>query len=709
MADGALVLHSSIADGSLLEQLNTLDDKLHELQAELQSQEHRFKYLHDERYLLEQLQTINQMASRKLNDEVFGDGKLQPSKKLFIEHLPQPEEFAVLVKEVAQRQVAEGAENAESMLEDIESKDALTLLYDEVVQVLESTVKDPKVEMRMDPLTGNFLGCAILACGSLDEGERTLTTLSNRWQLPPHEDQPVQLHYIDEATDPKVLVEGLTPQDDVNVIRDLLSHYGTVEEIETKEIKKGSVTVRFRTIEDAFTAISLQHGRPIPPAVFHVDVESESPDVILGELAAMLNMSEEDIDVVSPPERVEERGANVYSLRISSSHAHPEDIAVLGERRASSGQVQVLSVMPPPSLTLRLPKKRKKIRPEDQEQLVMLEDKLKMEKQKTARLERELHEVLEPELNSKIRAAEKAVAELEAMRAETGWDEKRQISTHTQIDRENRINEALRDLANIKVEQAILRKETIKKTAHIEALAHKLLRKEEIMENYKNMQEELRKKEVELQDRKDDVRTLKRILGKKEKLTDEMASADDSKQIKSLESDKRVLQHEIARHVESRRAAEKTIQAQHHRIVQLTNRINAIAAALHEIRDISQTNPYRPEGATTEIDVRSYERMQNELQEYRKHLMSRDMLMLERDAQIETLEKKVEILAKSKRVNLNRTTQERKHLQTQYDMFNDFRLRQEEEAEEKKAEILRDMAALEAKIAALTTSMGEHA
>eukprot|EP01060_Flectonema_neradi_P041608 TRINITY_DN9933_c1_g1_i1.p1 TRINITY_DN9933_c1_g1~~TRINITY_DN9933_c1_g1_i1.p1 ORF type:complete len:723 (+),score=217.21 TRINITY_DN9933_c1_g1_i1:220-2169(+) len=640
------------------------------------------------------------MTSRKLNDEVFGDGKLVPSRKLFLERLPDPDEFAAVALETAERNLEAGAEDAQQIYDEVRGKDPMALLHDEIIHVLETSIKDPRINMCIDPLTEMFLGCAVVTCATLDEAERALTNLTGRWLLPPQTDQSVQLHYIDDTADPKVSVEGLGPGTSVHALRELLSHYGSVEEIDARERKdrRGieSATVKFATIEDAYTAISIQHGCPIPPAIYDLEMQGV-PEDLLPSLAHQLSLNDTDIAILSGPDEVP--GSSRYTLTVSIPPiVSPEQVTQLIE---NTEEPRVTGVLPPPAVTLRLPKRRKKIRPEDQEQLVCLDDKLKLEKEKTMQLEKELRNVLEPQLKAKKDAADKASAELEAMKQATGWDERKQFSTHTQMDRENEISELLSELSKLQTEQASLRNDNTKKTALIEKLAKSLQRKEEVQREHDSLQEQLRDKEVEYQDRVENVRTLKRILNKKGKLTDDMIRADDTREIKGLESDKKVLQHEITRHGESRRAAEKTIQAQHHRLTQLDNRIRAIASALRELHDPSDESSalFRPPSYADDehVPFAIYQAIQQELSACRKKLMQKDQAMLERDANIEALEKKIDILLRAKSSNMKRANRDHKHLQNQYEIFHQFKIQQQHEAECKKEEIQQDTDDLERK------------
>ncbi|KAJ9450138.1 hypothetical protein DIPPA_21673 [Diplonema papillatum] len=705
-------------EGGLLDQMSQLDKKMNAIQNELQQQELRFKQLHDERNLLEQLHTINQMTSRKINDEVFGDGsRMFPSRRLFLERLPDPNEFAKVAHQTAQRNLEEGAEDAQQILDEVSSKDPMSLLHDEIVHVLETSIRDPRIEMRIDPITEMFLGCAIVTCASLDEAERALTNLTGRWLLPPSTDQPVQIHYIDESAEPKVVVEGLGPDVSANTVKELLSHYGSIEDFEGRERRDRSglesATVKFSSIDDTYVAISLQHNCPIPPAIYDIEMVPAGGNV--DELAACLHeyleIGEYDVELIHGPDRISENSER-YSLSVSISSASPEQVIQLIERTSAHAfdGPRVTAVHPPPLITLRLPKKRKKIRPEDQEQLVLLDDKLKLEKEKTAALDRELRQVLEPQLKAKRDAAHKASSELETMRQATGWDERKQFSTQTQLDRENQISELLNELAKLQDEQTALRRENAKKTTIIEGLAKTLLDKDDTVNECMALEEQLREKEVEYQDRVENVRTLKRILNKKGKLTDELMRADDTRQVKALESDKRVLQHEISRHVESRRAAEKTIQAQHHRLTQLDNRIKAIASALRELRkpDDSTAMNHRPEdwqhGDDT-VAFAVYNSLQHDLIQCRKKLMSKDQLMLEKDSQLEALEKKIEVLGKAKVVNMRIANRELKLRQAQYDEFREFKQQQQAKAETIKEEIVDDTADLKDKYKRIRDSM----
>ena len=432
MENGDLIVRDEGSGQGLLDQMAQLDRRMAEIQNELQQQELRFKHLHDERSLLEQLHTINQMTSRKMNDEVFGDGKMFPSRKLFLERLPDPDEFAKVALHTAQRNVDEGAQDADEILQEVMNKEPMSLLHDEVIHVLETTIKEPRVEMRMDPRTKQFLGCAVVTCQNADEGERALTNLTGRWLLPPATDQPVQIHYIDETTEPRVLVDGLGPDVTGAALKELLSHYGQIEEFESRDRKdkRGieSASVKFLAVDDAYTAISLQHGCPIPPAIYDLEMKGSSPDALVPALAEYLSLPQEAVVLVSGPEEVDAASGR-YILNVSIPDVPPDQVTRLVEVHPDPSGPRVLVVLPPPAITLRLPKKRKKIRPEDQvregercpllscyflshthtqqEQLVMLDDKLKLEKEKTNYLEKELRQVLEPQLRAKRDAAEK--------------------------------------------------------------------------------------------------------------------------------------------------------------------------------------------------------------------------------------------------------------------------------------------------------------
>ena len=367
MDGGDLVLMSE-SDGGLLDQMSLLDRRMAEIQNELQQQEIRFKHLHDERSLLEQLHTINQMTSRKMNDEVFGE-KAFPSKKLFLERLPDPDEFAKVALHTAQRNLEEGVPDADQMLQEVQEKEALSLLHDEIIHVLKTTVKEPNVHLRLDPITGLFLGCAIVTCANTDEAERTLKNLTGRWRLPPAIDQPVQIHYVDEVTEPRVLVEGLGPDVTASNMRELLGHYGQIEEFDARDRrdKRGieSASVRFASIDDAYTAISLQHGCPMPPAIYDVEMSGSDPQELVPFIAESLDIHPESVVLISGPEELDTPGR--YVLNVSIPDVPPDHVTRLIEFQGTEpSHPRVLAVLPPPAITLRLPKKRKKIRPEDQ-------------------------------------------------------------------------------------------------------------------------------------------------------------------------------------------------------------------------------------------------------------------------------------------------------------------------------------------------------
>ena len=131
-----------------------------------------------------------------------------------------------------------------------------------------------------------------------------------------------------------------------------------------------------------------------------------------------------------------------------------------------------------------------------------------------------------------------------------------------------------------------------------------------------------------LADHEDELRTLNRIFMKKESLIKNLqkdTDVRDPRNIKALESDKKVLQYEITKHSEVRRANDKTIQAQHYRLRNLETKLRAIAVALKSLKKKDLTEEelmkYRPNVADStveEVEAGVFVMAQRELEDARR-------------------------------------------------------------------------------------------
>lgn len=316
--------------------------------------------------------------------------------------------------------------------------------------------------------------------------------------------------------------------------------------------------------------------------------------------------------------------------------------------------------------------------------IVRLENTLKLEKLKTESLVKEKR-MLEQQLKVQEKEIGKVSEELDLLKSETGWTRGvRPVGmSRDSKGSENKIGELQLVIQRLEEEQRTNKQIQRKKTQLIETLSKELDGKKQLEEDLYQAQNTIKVKDRELKDLSEELKTLKRIHAKKDKLILAMENEKDDLPIKALEGDKRFLQAEIAKHLEVRRQQDRTIKVQQMRIEQLEGRVETITQALKDLkldkplehalkgtieprelntRDLDASN-VMPEKEM--IDIELYEMLQRDLESLRNALQMKEVIITEKDANVEALEKKVEILVHSKRAEGRHAGAERRDYATQ--------------------------------------------
>jgi len=296
-------------------------------------------------------------------------------------------------------------------------------------------------------------------------------------------------------------------------------------------------------------------------------------------------------------------------------------------------------------------------------------------------------------LEKKLVRIEELHAELEEVKSRTNWSN---TSKGPAVQRDwqaadNRIRELKIALSKMQDEQELQKRESRKKTEVIEELAEeldKLHPNEQLQAQLLEQRQDLERKKEDLQEQ---INTAHRIWSKKEIVMKRIKHHKDTKEplnLRSLESEKRVLQHEIKKQADARLNVEKTLQSQHQRILSLDNKLSSYAAAIKSLKrpGITDDDPavlhYRPNvpPGATRVDAQLFDDVQRNLDEARRGLETKDVLLLERDATIESLEKKVEIHQHAKLSMLRRLQMEKAQLERVQDTFKQqYQLAEEEQ------------------------------
>jgi len=211
------------------------------------------------------------------------------------------------------------------------------------------------------------------------------------------------------------------------------------------------------------------------------------------------------------------------------------------------------------------------------------------------------------------------------------------------------------------------------KTQQIEELSHELDRKKQLEDDLFQAQNALKVRQGELKELMDELNTLRRIQAKKDKLIQALESGRMDGPIRQLEGDKRYLISEIAKHTQAKRQQERTIRTNNTRIEQLSLKLEGILDAVKSYR-IDKTIPTDAvaeaiPSADGTIDVDSFDALLKEIAVTRHDMETKERVLQNRDVEIETLERKVEILNHAHRSEARVVVSERRELNTKVEQL----------------------------------------
>lgn len=309
------------------------------------------------------------------------------------------------------------------------------------------------------------------------------------------------------------------------------------------------------------------------------------------------------------------------------------------------------------------------------EAMARLEANLKLER---FRLEASTMEKkqLEQALKAKDKDLEKALKDLEEVKTETGWSRSnanRAPFKESKVNSDDRIADLQRQLHRYQEEERATRALERKRSQQIEGLAKDIEIKTRLGEELNQANNMLKVKEREIKDLTEELKVMKRIQSKKDKIILDIETTKDSPPLRALEGDKKALQAEVSKQIELRRQQERTIRSQLCRIDMLEARLSAVTSALRDLGlERRVADVVRDKGKPTldeeNKDLGSqevFEVLSRDIDHLRHALALREVLIQERDQTIEALDKKVEIVQHAKRVESRTTTAERKELFTQ--------------------------------------------
>jgi hypothetical protein len=334
-------------------------------------------------------------------------------------------------------------------------------------------------------------------------------------------------------------------------------------------------------------------------------------------------------------------------------------------------------------------------------QVISLENRIKLEHKKTQELQSH-GELVAKQLDDVENAISEKNNTIAIIKETTAWD-RHGYASRGFANEENTFREHQLIVTQLEEKQKTLKDVSEKLDQKIQRLTAELETKKNIEEEIQEATKMLLGKQTELTDLTDRRKQLERIMAKKEKLLAGYDREDRYKSVRLLEGDKKVLHHELARTSEAVAVNTKSILAQELRLRQLEMRLQAINAFLQDLfadMERSEELPESVDPGASEVPLEEFDRLQQELAVSRHTVSWRDAELEERDAKVEQLEKKINILhcaivTRTASAGREQTEMEREH-QILEDHLNYMRSEFELEFEKLSAE----NAALEAKLKA---------
>lgn len=279
------------------------------------------------------------------------------------------------------------------------------------------------------------------------------------------------------------------------------------------------------------------------------------------------------------------------------------------------------------------------------QQIIALEDRIKQSDKKTEELKKSGATVQAQILRTRA-SVEKVQDNIDHIKDVTGW-ERHNYAARGYSNEANRFKQHQKNLAELEDKQRTVKDVTTGLTKKIEELSAELEALNGIDEEIEKAKAMLLQTQSEKNRIDEETKSVQRIHFRKEKLAAKAPSQDDYKSIKQLEGDKRVLHTELMKTIESKKANERSIQAQDQRMRHIEARLEAIAdflRAAFEGEEDSQDHREGVEEGATSVPLAMFEEIQNSLVKARKVIVLHDEKLDKLDADIEINEKKSTVL-----------------------------------------------------------------
>ncbi|KEG11194.1 hypothetical protein DQ04_02871040 [Trypanosoma grayi] len=345
---------------------------------------------------------------------------------------------------------------------------------------------------------------------------------------------------------------------------------------------------------------------------------------------------------------LEQRRNHARSLELQVSRKEAE------LRRAKEEQVLLKELQTVNEITLRKKQQqdevdsnnRLKISPESLAEVLALENEIKHERERTAKLQDSANTTFR-QMEEVEKGIDDVSSRLALVKHATGWDRTDVDSTcGSLITNEWMLRK--KNLTALHEEQETVKALTALLTERIEALTKELEAQGKKTEELTAAQETLRQKNTQYENILEELKSMERLTKKKERLldTNHDKQCDDYKTLKLLEGDKKVLYSTLSKFRETNVSNSKSILSLEVRLRQLETKLEAVNLFLQQVfAEVEEEEPMEnvPEDAM-EVPLEQFEELCRELECSRETLIQRDDQLNAHDAKVEQLERKTTIL-----------------------------------------------------------------
>ncbi|RNF02449.1 uncharacterized protein Tco025E_08400 [Trypanosoma conorhini] len=291
--------------------------------------------------------------------------------------------------------------------------------------------------------------------------------------------------------------------------------------------------------------------------------------------------------------------------------------------------------------------KRLKISPESLAEVIALENEIKHENKRTVEL-KEAASTITRQMEDVERGIENVASRLALVKEVTGWD-RGEASALGRADAKNEWIMRKRNLTALHEEQETVKALSALLSERIEAINKEMEEQGQKQEQLAAAQQSLVEANNEYDKLLEDLKSMERLIKKKERMLDANASkeSDEYKKIKQLDGDKKVLYATLSKFRETNVSNTKSILSLEVCLRQLETKLEAVNLFVQQVfaqvEEDDEPMEDFPEDAT-EVPLQQFEEICRDVELARETLIQRDDQLNAHDAKVEQLGRKTFVL-----------------------------------------------------------------